>query len=97
MELIGYNIFFLLFLYQHFFSGFETYVVKDATRGISESGVELAIQQMIENDIKIINSHELKNFIHKSNSIAFDVNGQVQKSFNYVLINLLVIVTTYYL
>ena len=55
------------------------------------------MQQMKENDIKIINSHELKNFIHKSNSIAFDVNGQVQKSFNYVLINLLVIVTTYYL
>ena len=89
MELIGYNIFFLLFLYQHFFSGFETYVVKDATRGISESGVELALQQMEENDIKIITSLELKNFINKS-------NGEVRKSFNYFLINLLVILTTYY-
>ena len=97
MELIEYNIFFHFFKNQHFFTGFETYVVKDATRGISESGVELAIQQMKENDIKIINSHELKNFIHKTNSIAFNGNGQVQKSFNYVLINLLVIVTTYYL
>ena len=50
------------------FSGYETYVIHDATRGISEQGIKEALQQMTNNDIKIINSSELEDVLNSDNA-----------------------------
>ena len=51
-----------------FISGYETYVIHDATRGISEQGIKEALQQMTNNDIKIINSSELEDVLNSDNA-----------------------------
>ena len=64
-----------LYFNQHFYknyekllSGYETYVIHDATRGISEQGIKEALQQMTNNDIKIINSSELEDVLNSDNA-----------------------------
>ena len=48
--------------------GYETYVIHDATRGISEQGIKEALQQMTNNDIKIINSSEVEDVLNSDNA-----------------------------
>ena len=54
--------------YVKLLSGYETYVIHDATRGISEQGIKEALQQMTNNDIKIINSSELEDVLNSDNA-----------------------------
>jgi len=39
--------------------GFETFVVKDGTRGLSDESIQSAISDMISQGVKVINSNEI--------------------------------------
>ena len=47
-------------------------MIHDATRGISEQGIKEALQQMTNNDIKIINSSELEDVLNNDTNAGFE-------------------------
>ena len=67
---------------------YETYVIRDATRGISPDGMTNALQDMKTSGIKIINSDEVTDILRQGNAVS--------NTSNYILIILLLIVSVVY-
>ena len=67
---------------------YETYVIGDATRGISSDGITNALQDMKTSGIKIIQSDEVTDILRQGNAIT--------TASNYILIILLLIVSVVY-
>ena len=67
---------------------YETYVIEDATRGISKEGITKALQDMRNSGIKIIHSDEVTDILRQGNAVT--------SASNYILIILLLIVSVVY-
>ena len=66
--------------------GYETFVVKDATRGINSDRIEQALDDMKEAGINIINSDVLINSgVVKKHSSMFILFGIILSTLNYFL------------
>jgi nicotinamidase/pyrazinamidase len=44
--------------------GYDTFVIQDASKGISDEGIALALDEMRQNGVKIINSDEIQSFVN---------------------------------
>ena len=66
--------------------GYETFVIKDATRGINSNRIEQALDDMEEAGIKIINSDVLINTgVVKKYSVMFILFGVFLSTLSHVL------------
>ena len=66
--------------------GYETFVVKDATRGINSNRIEQALDDMKEAGINIINSDVLINSgVMKKHSSMFILFGIILSTLNHFL------------
>ena len=66
--------------------GYETFVVKDATRGINANRIEQALDDMKEAGINIINSDVLINSgVMKKHSSMFILLGIISSTLNHFL------------